>query len=381
MSYEMKGTAAMCKRVGIGLMMLMIGGLLLPLTTAAAASEQPDDSVVIWNEDYTLAEDDALNGSLIVFNGDATIKTSSRVRGDVVVWNGNVDVNGVIEGDLVASNGYIQLDKDARVQGDVVCTWNCRIRREEGSRVEGELVRGPSLRGIPFARLGESGLSIRRPSVETEPLWLSGPEQLLRRVLRTVRRMVTVLVLAATAGLVALIWPEATTRVSHAAFDWPGASLGVGLLTVVSAGALAVALAITICLSPAALLIALALGAAGLFGWAAVGARVGGRFLRALDVGKVTPLWSASLGTLVITLVSMGLSNAFCLSPLGWFLIVVVGSLGLGAVVLTRLGTTAYIPDHHRELTAPELGPESGQTATESVPEGEGKVSEDTRGV
>lgn len=368
----------MCKRVGIGLMVLMIGGLVLPLTTAAAASERPDDGVVIWNEDYTLPKNQAIDGSLIVFNGDASIKTQSRVKGDVVVWNGNVDVDGVIEGDLVASNGDIQLNEHAQVQGDVVCTWNCSIEREEGSHVGGELIRGPSLRGLPFAQLGEPGLSISRPSIETKPLWLSGPEQLLRWILRTVRRVVTVLVLAATAGLVALIWPQATDRVGRAAFESPGASLGVGLLTAASAGALIVALTVTICLSPAALLIALALGAAGLFGWLAIGARIGARLLRALDAGSLSSLLSASLGTLVITLVGIGLSSAFCLSPLGWFLIVVVGCLGLGAVVLTRLGTESYIPGQHRELTAPEPVPESADTTTELGPDEEVPLSENT---
>jgi purine-cytosine permease-like protein len=107
---------------------------------------------------------------------------------------------------------------------------------------------------------------------------------------------------------------------------------------------LVTALAITICLSPAAVLVALALSAAGLLGWLAVGARIGRRFLRALKAGKVTPLWSASLGTLIITLVAVGLSNAFCLSPLGWLLTFLVGCFGLGAVVLTRFGTVHYVP-------------------------------------
>jgi hypothetical protein len=325
-------------------MIAVIGVLLLPVTTVTAASEQPDDGVVIWNEDYTLAEGKELDGDLVIFNGDATLEPGSRVKGDVVVWNGSVSVGGIVEGSLVASNGDIRLDEDAQVQGDVVCSWNCDIEQKEGARVEGEIIEGVSLRGLPFIPWGEPGLVLKVPPSEPEPFWLSGPEQLLRWIFRIVRRVVTVLVIAAIGGVVALIWPDATAQVGQTVFESPGASLGVGFLTVVAAMTLVIALAITICLSPAAALVALALSAAGLFGWIAIGARVGARLLRALDVREVAPLWRASLGTLIITLITVGLSSALCLSPLGWLLTFVIGCFGLGAVVLSRFGTTPYVP-------------------------------------
>jgi hypothetical protein len=150
------------------------------------------------------------------------------------------------------------------------------------------------------------------------------------------------LVIAAVAGLVALIWPQQIAQVGKAAIEAPGPSFGVGLLTVVAAVALVIALAITICLSPAAALLALALGAAGLFGWACIGALIGERLLRAFKAREVAPLWAAGLGTLVITLISGGLSIAFCLAPLGWLITFIAGCLGLGAVALTRFGTLPY---------------------------------------
>mgnify|MGYP006297710649 CR=1 FL=1 len=334
----------MHKRMLIWATVMVLGALLLPVTTVTASSELPDDGTFIWNEDYTLAEGSELDGGLVVFNGDAALETGSRIRGDVVVWNGHADVDGIVEGDLVASNGDIRLDRNAHVQGDVVCTWNCHVKQEEGARVDGAISEGPSLRGLPFGQLGEPGLRIQVPASEPEPFWLSGPEELLRWVFRVVRRMVTVLVIAAIGGIVALIWPQATNQVGSTVFESPGASLGVGFLTIVAAVALIIALAITICLSPAAALVALALSAAGLFGWIAIGARIGEQLLRAVKAGEVAPLWSAGLGTLIVTLITVGLSMAFCLSPLGWLLSFVIGCFGLGAVVLTRFGTTRYVP-------------------------------------
>ncbi|MEA3340610.1 MAG: hypothetical protein U9R15_11640, partial [Chloroflexota bacterium] len=118
----------------------------------------------------------------------------------------------------------------------------------------------------------------------------------------------------------------------------PGASLGIGLLTAFAAATLAIALLFTICLSPIAMLVALALGVAGLFGWIGVGALVGQRLMQALNARTSAPLWAAGLGTLVITLVTAGLGALPCLGVLGVFLTFILGCLGLGAVVLTRFG-------------------------------------------
>lgn len=334
----------MVRRILTWMTLALLAGPVLPLPAVTAASELPEDGVVIWNEDYTLGEDQSLDGALIVFNGDAILEPGSRVRGDVVVWNGSADADGTVEGNVVASNGDILLGDGAHVQGDVVCTWNCDIEQDENARVDGDIVKGPFLRGLPFGQLAGPRLWLDMPSSDPDPYWLSGPEHLLRWIFRLVRRVATVLVVAALGGLVALIWPEATDRVGGTVFSSPGASLGVGFLTVLAGLALITALAITICLSPAAVLLTLALSAAGLLGWIAVGARVGRRLLRALNAGEVAPLWSASLGTLIITLVTVGLSTALCLAPLGWLLTLIIGCVGLGAVVLTRFGTVAYVP-------------------------------------
>jgi hypothetical protein len=101
-----------------------------------------------------------------------------------------------------------------------------------------------------------------------------------------------------------------------------------------------VALLLTICLPP---LVLLALAVAGLFGWAGVGALVGERFLKAVNARQATPVWSAALGTLLISLVAAGLGFLPCIGVVAWIATFVVGCFGLGAVVLTRFGTRPYI--------------------------------------
>ena len=332
----------MNRRHFIWLVLLLTAGLLLPITPVLADDGGPpgDDGIVIWNEDYTLEEGEQLNGNLVVFNGDVTLEADSRVEGSVIIWNGSIKVEGAVDEDVVVSGGDIYLGADAHVKGNVVCSWNCDMEREEGARVEGVFTAGNPLGDLHIERV--YGIPLQMGSPHT--FWVSGPGQALRWALKFIRGVAAVLVVAAVAGLVALIWPHPTAQIGRTMIEAPWHSLGIGLLTVAAATMLIIVLTITICLAPVAALAALALGAAGLFGWIGIGAVVGERLLQALNARGIAPLWTAGLGTLVITLIGAGLSEAFCLAPLGWLVISILGCLGLGAVVLTRFGTTAHTP-------------------------------------
>jgi hypothetical protein len=328
----------MRRRRFIWLMVLLAVGLLLPATPALAGDGPPgDDGIIIWNEDYTLEEGESLDGDLVVFNGDVTLEAGSRVEGSVIVWNGSADVKGTVEGDLVVSSGDICLDDDAWVQGSVVCSWACELEQEEGARVDGGIVEGIPFEGLKLDRW--RGLPIPIPQLTT--FWVSGPGVVLDWMLGVIRSAVSILVVAAVAGLVALVWPRQVTQVGQAVVKAPAASFGIGLLTVLAAVLLAIALALTICLP---LIFVAALVAAGLFGWICIGALVGEELFKALNTRETAPLWTAGLGTLVITLVTAGIDVIPCLGLLGLLLTFVVGCIGLGAVVLTRFGSTAYVP-------------------------------------
>lgn len=316
--------------------------LLTPPAQAFADGSPPGDGIVIWNKDYTLGQGETISGDLVVFNGDATLETDSRVDGSVVVWNGNIEVAGTIEGDLVVSGGDIHLQDGAVVRGQVVCSWNCELEQDQGARVDGSIVEG-----VPWRRFRleqGKGPSISIPLFE---FWAATPRTAAHWAFGIVRSLAAILVVATVAGLVALILPNQVAQVSRAITEAPLPCLGFGLLTLVAAAVGIVVLAVTICLSPLSVLVALALGMAGLFGWAGVGVWVGERLLRALNVHNPVPLLTAGAGTLLITLVGAGLSFTLCLAPLGWLLTLILGCTGLGAVVLTRFGTVEY----NRSLT------------------------------
>ncbi|MCX7681472.1 MAG: polymer-forming cytoskeletal protein [Anaerolineae bacterium] len=330
------------------MMMLVSAWLVVSPARALAEGSPPGDGIVIWNEDYTLGRGEALEGDLVVFSGDATLESGSRVDGSVVVWNGNAEVAGSIEGDLVVSGGDVHLQESAVVEGQVVCSWNCELERDPGARVDGGIVEGMPWRGL---RLEQENW----PSISLAPFefWVATPREAARWAFGIVRSLAAILVVALVAGLVALILPNQSAQVRRAITEAPLPCLGFGLLTVVATVVVTVVLAVTICLSPLAVLVALALGMAGLFGWVGVGMLVGEPLLRVLNVREAVPPLSAGAGTMLITLVVAGLNFTLCLAPLGWFITLILGCIGLGAVVLTRFGTMEYRPPAPRPAPPP----------------------------
>ena len=82
----------------------------------------------------------------------------------------------------------------------------------------------------------------------------------------------------------------------------------------------------------------LVLGLALVFGWLAAGFEIGRRLADAFGQALGVPV-QAGIGTFVLTL---GVSAIGIVGPLGVLSVVLVCSLGLGAVIMTRFGTREY---------------------------------------
>jgi hypothetical protein len=334
---------------------LVIIALLIPATPALAGEEPPDNGgITIFGEDYTIGSGETLKGDLTVFGGNAIIEAGGTVEGSVVVWGGNAEIEGTVEGDVVVSGGSIYLDEDAWVQGNVVCSWDCGLEQDLSARIDGDIIEG-----VPLPRI-ETPVTPIVPDVV-----YTGPQMVMNTMMRIISLVVSIVLIAAIAGLVALIWPEQVERVGHTISEHPWPSLGYGLLTAFAGGALALMLILTICLSPIGFLVGLVLFAIGLLGWICIGTLVGDLLFKALKATNVVRIWAASLGTLIITgivaLVDAGLSLLCCLQPLIWVVAFIVGCAGLGAVVLTRFGTQPYPPAGNTS-SAPVETPESSES-------------------
>jgi hypothetical protein len=127
--------------------------------------------------------------------------------------------------------------------------------------------------------------------------------------------------------------------VIHAILIAPIISGGFGLLTIFVAPIVLVMIAITLIGIPISLLGILVLGFAGFLGWAAIGTEIGNRIARGFKSQWHIAV-SAGVGTLLLTLVADLIGLIPCV---GWVTPFFLSMLGLGAVVLTRLGTREYV--------------------------------------
>jgi cytoskeletal protein CcmA (bactofilin family) len=302
--------------------------LIAVLATPVAAQGAGNDGQVIFGGTYTLRSGEVLNGNLVVFGGEATVERGAEVMGDVAAFGGHLEIAGRVSGDLAVFGGTVRLRDGAEVFGDLAGFG--KVIQEPGAIVHGTKVEGfrfnftapeisPGQGLLPFDFLAGRGLG---------PAWT-----LVALLLRILRTVVVAASLAAIAGLAVVFLPEQTRQVGQAAQESYAPSFGLGCLVLFLSPIVIVVLILTVLGVIALPFLMVALGIALLFGWIGVGLIVGERTLEALQLKEVPPIVSAVLGVLFISLLA---AVPTCIGPL---FALIVGSLGLGAVLLTRFGT------------------------------------------
>jgi cytoskeletal protein CcmA (bactofilin family) len=320
-----------------------------------------------------------VNGSLAVINGDLTLAQTARVRGDLFGMSGDQEVAGQVQGDLSVMFGDLVLRSTAVVEGDVMVL-SGSLERETGAQVLGDEMPEIPLPPIPFVpeRLERRDLPgiPPLPEVPEVPEWTPPTppqppqfhrETLGQRIGRFVGRSVAIgfvsLVFIAVGLLMVFIWPRATRRVSDCIAALPLQSFGLGLLTFLIAvvlEVLAVVLMIliilvaavmigTVLLIPIGLLlillsvlvllpVPLGMIAATVLGWIGLAELIGQRVLKVLGVGNATPA-GAVLAGLLVTVPLTGVFWLFAPLCCAWPFIILLTSVGVGAVIHTRFGT------------------------------------------
>lgn len=316
------------------LLLLLLSCLLLVAQPVLADGA---GQVAVVGRDYVLKSGQTLNHDLAVVGGRLTLQPSSQVVGSVAVTGGNVVVAGHITGDLVVIGGSMELANTAIVDGDIVTLGSI-------NRAVGAIVRGQVLTGL--------GASADRRSLDRMAslgsLVQSG--QWLRSIVGVFGVLFLICLVTALATLLGAIWPEKIQTVSAAMrVNWLQC-LGAGLLTLLVVVIL-VPILVIICIGiPVAIVLLIVLVISGLAGWTAIGKIVSGRVLQALKI-QANPLVQTLTGTMLLTLLAL-------IPCLGILMALIVGSVGIGAVLLTRFGTLGY----------PRLAPQASGTDIHSAP-------------
>lgn len=329
----------MKKTTRLTILFTLILGLTFSLTLASPALAQGEnppeingDQVVIGNA-FRLLENQKLNGDLAVMGGTAALEANSIVNGNVAVLGGSLQVDGKVNGDIVAVGGQVSLSDTAEVNGNLLVPV-ALLSMADGAVVSGDVITQPN-QGWDYV-----------PDVETPaaPDTSSGASFVVKKGLSLLGRflwgMLATVAMGALALLFVLIFPAPIERVSQTISVQPVLSGAVGLLTIFLTPFALLMLIITIILSPFAVLGVILLVITMLVGWIGLGMEVGNR-MAAMFHAHWAPGVTALAGVALITFIT-ALFNLlwFCGTLVG----IILGMIGLGAVVLTRFGFKEYPP-------------------------------------
>jgi hypothetical protein len=298
-------------------------------------SGQTVNGLALFGCSGTVQNGGTVAGDAVVFGGSLNLQTGSNVNRNIAVFGGSVEIAGTVGGDVAIAGGSVHLSPSAVVNGTVRVAGGS-VSQDPGSTVRGGISRENNASGFPRVFppfVGVNGYNGFFNPIESLGVGL-------------VQGLITALALAALGALLVVFFPQPTRRVMETAQHSIGPSLGVGCLTLLVAPVLFLLLLITI-VGP--VLLVLALAAAWIFGWIAVGYLAGERIVEAAKMREIAPMLAVVLGVLVLAIVGQ-------VPCLGWLISLLIGTAGIGAVLLTRFGTRPY-PYTPAWATAGPMGP------------------------
>jgi hypothetical protein len=286
-------------------------------------------SLSSFGGDYTIPADETRHGDVTVYGGDVDVQ--GTITHDLRVFGGDVTIEGSVGHDVVIFGGSVHLGAQADVGHDVA-VFGGSFDRDPGAHVGHEVVQGGFSTDLVSSML---------PALPRLPA-LTGLDTSVRVALSAG--------LVLLALLLQLLFPRQIALARDALDERPFATLGLGCLTAVAGVLLAALLAITVILLPVSAAIGVAMTAGWLLGLAGLIVLVGERLTATLHF-RINPVPTLLIGgALVAVLVNVPI--------FGIVFGLLIGSMALGAVVLTRFGTRRHPPVLPPEVpTAPTEAP------------------------
>lgn len=294
--------------------------LLVPTTAAYAQGPNPGNGgQVIFGRNFTLAKGETYDGDLVVFGGNVVIEDDAQLNGNLVVVGGTIKSNGETSGDVVVVGGQVDLQKAALVNGDVV-TIGSQLTRAEGAKIKGDVVNNvapnmtfPNAQIPPTAPSSPVVPDVPRPNfnIDFNPFG------------EFVRVVFWAVVVSAFSMLLTLFWQPQLEKTGKTIVSQPFMTGAIGLL------ATFVGLILFITIVPPILV-----SFAWLFGVVAMGSEVGDRFTKAINQ-TWSPVLSVGFGTFLLMIGGGAIGMIPCL---GWFILLLLGMVAVGAAVMTWFG-------------------------------------------
>jgi hypothetical protein len=284
----------------------------------------------------TIIVDNQINGDLTLMGDGLTMLPTSHVSGDASLVGSDVVVGGIIEGSATVIADTLTITSDAQISGDVTaCVDTVTDERSAGQirPCSDSETLGTFFRTLDSATRFDSTLAgAAGGGLSIAALLFSG---------------FTSLLLTGVSALVVAAFPRHISYIEEAVLTIPRRMGRIGILTFLLAVGIGVAVTAVVAVVPpvglvvlpVALVAGLAFLAMTVAGWITVAMVVGNWLLRRSSRAVLPPLVVASVGSVLLFIVWHMLALIPFGLPVALLLMVVLGSIGLGAVVKTRLGT------------------------------------------
>ena len=267
---------------------------------------------------YVLKEHEKIDGNIAGIGTTLVIEDGATVMGDISLVGSQVEVFGNVAGDTNVFAGTTHIHNTAIINGSINQIAH-QINIEPGAHISGEI----NTFAFP------TQLSIRDTGkLENILDWLHPTGWIAFQLIRN-------LVLVFIAILIIFLFKLQTLRDVHSIKKNVAVSWGVGLLVILAAPIVSLFLIITICLSPIGIILILAFLIADIWGWAGISFIIGNNLTRWLKLD-----WPEE-ATVAIGAVLLGLASTLLafLPCVGFMISTMVSAVGLGGIVISKLGT------------------------------------------
>ena len=312
--------------------------IFIPATVSAQGTEPvtiiSGDQIIVGNS-FRLEANETLEGNLLVIGGTAITVQGSTINGAVLLIGGTITIDGNLNGEIVSIGGVINLEEHAVVDGSLTLV-GANLKRSPSAQISGTISEESPGFLDNFEFFNKNGVAF--PFTQKQSVFT-----------RVFNATIESLVIAALAVVIGLLIPSNLKNMAGTLVKQPAITGGVGLLTILVTPIILVLLAITILLMPISLLAAFVFAIAVFVGYIVVGYEIGRRFGE-LFKDSWHPSIAAGVGTLLLSLIT---NMAGLIPCIGWILGFLVSIIGLGAVIISRFGSTKYAASVVQAMVSP----------------------------
>ncbi len=315
----------------LGLVAVLI---LLALVISACGPTKARGEGFDLTRDYRLSSGERLQGDQVILAYGVRLEPGSAITGNATLTGKTVQLDGTVEGGVVVVADRFAMGPQARVGGDLVVCAKTMVR-DAAAQVGGTFKEECTNTGRDsLSSVMNSGWDRWRGS----PLFRAGSV------------LVGALLFGALTALLTAVFPRPLVRMSQAVRRAPLIAGGVGLLTWLAAlmltgvYGLSLLLLVPIVLLPFVIVGWLLILLLSVLGWMALAQPFGDALMRRFGGGAHPPMIAAGIGAAALAVLVRVWSVFWFTAWIGLLAMAVLGSVGLGAVILTRAGRRPYPP-------------------------------------